>query len=155
MILFCPDRISRPSHFVRCVGRAQAMVFLVLVLAMAPGCWTATGTPVEGTVMIEGGVPLDRGTIFFVNDKITCRGAIGSDGRYRITGGPGGHRVPAGRYKVFFENSGIPKENSMEMMPQIAARLETSEQTDLFAEVPESRGVATLDFTVAPAKPRP
>ena len=114
------------------------------------GCGPTTGTPISGRVTIESGGPLDRGLIIFADDRIICRGDIGSDGGYRIRSGPTGHRVPPGRYKVHFVGTGIPDEKKRETKPQIASRFEDVRWTDLVVDVPDAPAGVTMDFDLEP-----
>jgi|694.fasta_scaffold10139_11 hypothetical protein len=112
------------------------------------GCGPSGGTPVSGAVTIKAAGPLDRGSILFVDDRITCRGEIASNGRYRITQGPTGGRVPPGRYKVQLIGTGTGPYT--DPRSQVAHRLEKSETTDLVVDVPDNPAGVTLDFTVDP-----
>lgn len=118
------------------------------------GCGPTTGTPVSGRVTIQSVGPLDRGLIIFANNRILCRGEIGSDGGYRIRSGPTGHRVPPGRYKVHFVATGVPDEKTREMKPQIAGRFESIAATDLVVDVPDAPAGVTLDFDLEPPSQR-
>lgn len=122
----------------------------VTVLA---GCGPARGTPVNGQVMIRSVGPLDRGLIIFADDRILCRGDIGGDGRYHITAGPTGSRVPPGRYKVHFVATGITDEQTRETKPQIADRFDSVEKTDLVVDVPDTPAAVTLNFNLDPPAP--
>jgi hypothetical protein len=135
------------------IRRRQAVaawIMAALACAHLAGCGPARGTPVSGRVTIRAVGPLDRGLIVFADDRILCRGDVGPDGRYRITAGPTGDRVPPGRYKVHFVATGITDEKTREPKPQIAGRFESVGKSDLVVDVPDNPAGVTLDFTVDP-----
>ncbi len=81
--------------------RRSLLVATVVMLGVLPGCG-GDGHRVSGTVRVKGGDVLRQGTVQFVSASHTASGAIGQDGKYRLSGRGQDDGAPAGTYKVIF-----------------------------------------------------
>lgn len=93
----------------RFVGRCGAVLALALILLAGAGCGGPRTYPVEGQVVWLDGTPakeLAGGMVQFdlitenENERVSPRGSIAEDGRYRLGTFKTNDGAPAGKYRV-------------------------------------------------------
>jgi len=82
-------------------GRWIVAAFAAAACCVLSGCGGST-TAVSGTVKVKGGDVLKQGTVQFISGTATASGAIGQDGKYKLSSSGRGDGAPAGTYKVVF-----------------------------------------------------
>src|SRR5262245_2016811 len=112
----------------------------VLVLFVACGCDGQTYFPVTGKVTHKDGSPVTAGTVIFepVNQKISARGEIQSDGSFQLGTNTNSDGAMEGEYKVLISPPPLPEEGKRLRSP-IAAKYQSLESTPLKFNVSRER----------------
>ncbi|MDR1960286.1 MAG: carboxypeptidase-like regulatory domain-containing protein [Planctomycetaceae bacterium] len=78
--------------------------YLLLLLCFAAGCGSGD-LAVTGTVSLEDGSPLTKGSVALSTDAKTFTGTIGADGKFSMGRTENGQGIPAGHYNISVSSS--------------------------------------------------
>jgi len=121
----------------------------LLTVLLAGGCSSQTLFPVSGKVSHKDGSPVTAGMVIFepVNQKVSARGEIHSDGSFQLGTSGMSDGAMEGEYRVLIAPPPLPEEGKRLRSP-IAAKYQRLESTPLRFTVSRERSKNKFNIEV-------